>query len=66
MVNICEEEAACFNTKTRVPYRIVIETISIIEQQAKIDSTKVDENDSYVLNDSEDFIQMDVPNNLEE
>ncbi|CAD8065441.1 unnamed protein product [Paramecium primaurelia] len=66
MVNICEEGAACFNTKTRVPYRIVIETISIIEQQAKIDSTKVDENDSYVLNDSEDFIQMDVPNNLEE
>lgn len=31
MVNICEEGAACFNTKTRVPYRIVIETISINE-----------------------------------
>ncbi|CAD8161225.1 unnamed protein product [Paramecium octaurelia] len=66
MVNICEEGAACFNTKTRVPYRIVIETISIIEQQQKIDSTKVDENECDALNDSEDFIQMDVPNNLEE
>ncbi|CAD8075160.1 unnamed protein product [Paramecium sonneborni] len=64
MVHICEEGAACFNTKTRVPYRIVIETISINEQQEKIDSIILSEND--ILNDTEDFIQMDVPNNLEE
>lgn len=35
MVNIIDEGAACFNTKTRVPYRIVIETISIEEINKK-------------------------------
>ncbi|CAD8088308.1 unnamed protein product [Paramecium sonneborni] len=66
MVHICEEGAACFNTKTRVPYRIVIETISITELQEKINSINLIENESDIFNDSEDFIQMDVPKNLEE
>lgn len=42
IVHICEESAACFNTKTRVPYRILIETISIQELEEKFKNLPLD------------------------
>lgn len=35
IVRICPEEATCFNTKKRVPYRIVVETIDLKELEIK-------------------------------
>lgn len=35
MVRIIETDYACFNTKTRVPYRILVETISQNEIELK-------------------------------
>ncbi|CAD8071395.1 unnamed protein product [Paramecium sonneborni] len=62
IVRICEEGYACFNTKTRVPYRILVETIS--EEEIKQKQTKLNQDVSTEV-DQDDLLHREISDDLE-
>ncbi|CAD8157673.1 unnamed protein product [Paramecium pentaurelia] len=62
IVRICEEGYACFNTKTRVPYRILVETIS--EEEIKQKQTRLSQDVSTDV-DQDDLLHREISDDLE-